>query len=54
MNHTCFSEQNKKKIGVFKEECNGIAPSSYVGLRAKMYSLKYEDTEKKAAEGVRK
>ena len=52
--HKCHSITNKKKIGVFKDECNGIPPSSYVGLRAKMYSLKYGDNTKKAAKGVKK
>ena len=44
--------QNKKKIGVFKDECNGIAPS-YAGLHAEMYSLKYGDTEKKLPKVLR-
>ena len=54
VSHRCYDITNKKKIGVFKDECNSIPPSSYVGLRAKMYSLKYSENEKKAAKGVKK
>ena len=52
--HKCYSTANKKVIGKFKDECNGIPPSSYVGLRPKIYSLKYGETEKTIAKGVKK
>ena len=54
VSHKCYSTTNKKKIGVFKDECNSIPPSSYVGLRPKMYSIRYDESEKKAAKGVQK
>jgi len=52
--HLCYNQENKKKIGVFKDECDGIPPSSYVGLRPKMYSLSYGGITKTAAKGVKK
>ena len=37
--HPNYSAENCKKIGFMKDECAGIAPLEYVGLRAKMYSI---------------
>jgi hypothetical protein len=52
--HPLYSRDNCKVIGKFKDECNGIAPVHFVGLRAKMYSLLLpEDHEKLRAKGVK-
>ena len=37
-----------------KDECAGIPPSEFVGLRSKIYSLLYDGIEKKTAKGIRK
>ena len=55
VSHKCYDDTNLKKIGLFKDECNGVALSSYVALRSKMYSLKYsDDSVKNIASGVHK
>ncbi|XP_054720146.1 uncharacterized protein LOC129229795 [Uloborus diversus] len=51
--HPLYSTKNKKKIGCFKDEMNGCIIEEFVGLRAKMYSIKSEGgNEKKTAKGV--
>ena len=51
--HPCYSETNKKKLGTFKDETNGIPILEFVGLRAKCYSfVTANDKEKKVAKGV--
>jgi hypothetical protein len=40
-----YDETNKKVLGKFKDECDGKAPSEFVGLRPKMYSLQIEEAE---------
>ena len=53
-NHLLFSEQNKKVIGKFKDECSGT-PIADVGLRPKMYSILRADEQLiKKAKGVKK
>jgi len=56
--HPCFSNENKKVIGKFKDELNAIPMQEFVGLKAKMYSLKYREGDKtiesKKAKGVKK
>lgn len=53
--HLLFSPKNKKVIGKFKDENAGKPVSEYVGLHAKMYSMKTEDgKEKKTAKGVKR
>ena len=52
--HPLFSIVNKKVIGKFKDELNGRYIFEFVGLKAKMYSIKSEDGEKKTAKGVSK
>jgi hypothetical protein len=60
-NHRCFSLTNKKVIGKFKDETNGVPISEFVGLKAKMYAFqtvdpfnRKGDTIKKVAKGVKK
>jgi hypothetical protein len=50
------SMANAKVVGVFKDECNGVAPAEFVGLRAKMYSLLVNKDEKPklTAKGVKR
>lgn len=47
---------NKKIVGKMKDECNGTPISHFVGLRAKMYSIKIGNQNKivKKAKGVKK
>ena len=35
--HPLYSVSNKKVIGKFKDETEGVPVSEFVGLRAKMY-----------------
>ena len=44
-NHPLFSEQNKKVIGKFKDECSGTPIAEYVGLLPKMYSILRADEQ---------
>ena len=46
------AQSTKKVLGKMKDECAGIPPSEYVGLRSKMYSLLYDGKEKKTAKGI--
>ena len=43
--HPLFSTKNQKVIGKFKDECGGVAPLEFVGLRPKMYSILMTDDE---------
>ena len=43
---------NQKKVGKFKDETSSIPINEFIGLRTKMYSIKYGETEKKVAKGV--
>ena len=46
---------NKKVIGKFKDETDGVPIVEFVGLRSKMYSIKLEgDKEKKVGKGIKK
>ena len=46
---------NKKVIGMFKDECGGMAMTEFVGLRAKLYAFKMDDGQTtKKAKGVTK
>jgi len=54
-----YSETNKKVVGKFKCETGSIAPSDFVGLRSKLYSLLVKSTDKpkerkRRAKGVKK
>ena len=53
--HPLHSATNKKVIGKFKDETAGIPIVEFVGLRAKMYSIKTEDgKESKKGKGIKK
>ena len=39
--HPNYDKTNKKVIGKFKDELNGLPLEEFVGLRAKCYSLRY-------------
>jgi ssDNA-binding Zn-finger/Zn-ribbon topoisomerase 1 len=46
---------NKKVIGKFKDETNGVPIVEFVGLRSKMYSILLDDKkEKKTGKGIKK
>ena len=47
--HFLHSSKNSKVIGKFKDECSGKAPLEFVGLSAKMYSLRLADEKQKSA-----
>jgi len=53
--HLCYSEANKKIIGKFKDETNAVPILEFIGLRAKMYSIKLSEEKNKAtAKGIKK
>ena len=52
--HPCYSLANKKVIGKMKDELNGSLMREFVGLRAKMYSLEYENSAMTKAKGVKR
>ena len=44
---------NKKVVGKFKDETQGMPICEFIGLRSKMYSIKLDDdSEKKTAKGI--
>jgi len=55
--HPLHSDRNKKVIGKFKDETNGTPIKSFVGLRAKMYSIHVPGAKKEhkcTAKGVKR
>ena len=52
--HPCFSERNKKVVGLPKDEGGGQPISKFVALRSKSYCVKFQDTELKRHKGVKK
>jgi len=53
--HKLHSKKNAKVVGLFKDELNGTPIAEFVGLRAKMYSLRLSDgSSKKTAKGIKK
>ena len=53
-NDPLYSTVNKKVIGKFKDELNGRFIYEFVGLKAKMYSIRSQDGEKKTLKGISK
>ncbi|GBN91024.1 hypothetical protein AVEN_195498-1, partial [Araneus ventricosus] len=53
-NHLLFNLPNNKVLGKMKDELSGDIASEFVGLKAKMYSLKTLHFEKQTAKGVPK
>ena len=49
--HPLYSNTNKKVIGKFKDETEGRPIAEFVGLRAKMYSIKTEEKKKDQMKG---
>ena len=52
--HFLYNIRNKKVVLKMKDELNGVAADEFVGLRAKMYSIKSGRVEKKRAKGIKK
>jgi len=53
--HPLYSSENAKVLGKFKDECDGVAPIEFVGLRSKMYSLLVSRSQTKiTAKGIKK
>ena len=54
-NHFCYDTTNKKVLGKFKDETNGVPISEFVGLRSKMYSMKLSnEKEKMTGKGIKR
>jgi len=55
-NRLLYRDTNEKVLGKFKSETGSLCPSEFVGLRAKMYSLKISDHDKPkiTAKGIKK
>ena len=47
-------KENKKKIGLMKDECGGKILTEWVALRPKLYSFLTENGEKQKAKGLKK
>ena len=63
--HICYSTKNKKVIGKWKDETDGLIIKEFIGLRPKLYSIKccitydpikrkFINQRKKALKGVKK
>lgn len=53
--HPQHSDDNKKVFGKFKDEAMGVAMSEFVGLRPKLYALRYETGKQiKKSKGTKK
>jgi len=52
--HPLYSLQNYRVLGKFKSETGSHAPTEFVGLRAKMYSLHVPNSQTKIrAKGIK-
>lgn len=51
--HYLFDNTNNIVLRKMNDECGGSVVEEFVGLRPKMYSLKYGIQEKKTAKGLR-
>jgi hypothetical protein len=47
-----YSTSNVKTPGLFKDETEGVPIQQFVGLRSKMYWIKYGRMEQKRANGI--
>ncbi|XP_075232208.1 uncharacterized protein LOC142330648 [Lycorma delicatula] len=54
VSHPLFSIKNKKVLGKFKDECNGIPIKEFIGLRAKLYTFTTTKGITKKAKGIKK
>ena len=52
--HYLYSVDNYKVLGKMRNECAGTVVEEFVGLRPKMYSLKYRNAEKITTKVVKK
>jgi hypothetical protein len=43
--HYLFSEKRKKKLGFLKDESSGKIIEEFIGLKSKLYSIKYYNGE---------
>ena len=52
--HPCHDKTNKKKLGYFKDECNGKVITKFIALKPKSYAFTIhgEDDEHKKSKGV--
>ena len=48
------SVKNKKALGKFKDEMSGKIIEEYVGLRSKMYSIKWSEGNARTCKGISK
>ena len=54
LDHPQYSRANHRVLGKMKSETGSVQPSEFVGLKAKMYSLKAPGKCYKKAKGVQK
>ena len=52
--HPLHSVKNKKALGKFKDEMSGKIIEEYVGLRSKMYSIKWPEGNVRTCKGISK
>ena len=52
--HPLHSVKNKKTLGKFKDEMSGKIIEEYVGLRSKMYSIKWPEGNARTCKGISK
>ena len=54
IDHPLHSLKNKKALGKFKDEMSGKIIEEYVGLRSKMYSIKWPEGNVRTCKGISK